>query len=272
MHSPETGGPEMLMELAYRLVVEETPMIQNIRNNVISFITPVVEPDGRDKIVDAYYFNKKYGATVGRMSSPYWGRYVAHDNNRDGMGQFLDLTKNITRTFLEWTPQILHDLHESVTYLYASTGTGPYNEQLDPITIDEWWTLADQRSDRDGEARTCRACGPTTTTTAGFRTTCSSSPTRTTPPGDSTRCRATDPTPRLVRPGATTTSREWYRPNPPLAAIKWGPRANTNIQESAHPAHARPGWPGAEDLPRELLDQEQALRREGPQRPGVSAG
>ena len=23
-----------------------------------------------------------------------------------------------------------------------STGTGPYNEQLDPITIDEWWLLA----------------------------------------------------------------------------------------------------------------------------------
>ena len=32
---------------------------------------------------------------------------------------------------------------------------------------------------------------------------------------------------------ATTTSREWYRPNPPLPSIKWGPRNNTNIQESA---------------------------------------
>ena len=49
MHSPETGGPEMLMELAYRLVVEETPFIQNIRNNVITFITPVIEVDGREK-------------------------------------------------------------------------------------------------------------------------------------------------------------------------------------------------------------------------------
>src|SRR5690242_8164265 len=32
MHSPETGGPEMLMEMAYRLIVEDTPFIQNIRN------------------------------------------------------------------------------------------------------------------------------------------------------------------------------------------------------------------------------------------------
>src|SRR3984893_14630160 len=32
IHSPETGGPEMLLELAYRLMVEETPFIQAIRN------------------------------------------------------------------------------------------------------------------------------------------------------------------------------------------------------------------------------------------------
>ena len=35
-----------------------------------------------------------------------------------------------------------------------------------------------------------------------------------------------------VRAGATTTSREWFRPNPPLPSIKWGPRNNTNIQQS----------------------------------------
>ncbi len=33
IHSPETGGPEMLIELAYRLMIEETPFIQTIRNN-----------------------------------------------------------------------------------------------------------------------------------------------------------------------------------------------------------------------------------------------
>jgi hypothetical protein len=32
---------------------------------------------------------------------------------------------------------------------------------------------------------------------------------------------------------ATATSHEWFRPNPPLPSIKWGPRNNTNIQESA---------------------------------------
>ena len=145
VHSTERGGPEMLTELAYRLVVEETPFIQQIRNNVITFITPVVEVDGRERIVDTAYYNAKRQAEglQGTLGLPYWGKYVAHDNNRDGMGQFLAMTKNVMKVANEWKPTILHDLHEQAQLLlYASTGTGPYNEQLDPITIGEWWMFA----------------------------------------------------------------------------------------------------------------------------------
>ena len=131
----------MLIELAYRLIVEETPFIQAIRNNVIVFITPVIEVDGREKQVDTYYYGKKTGKQ--RPPLMYWGKYVAHDNNRDGMGQYLKLTQNITKTMLEWHPTILHDLHEAQSYLYVSTGTGPYNNSLDPIQVNEWWLLAE---------------------------------------------------------------------------------------------------------------------------------
>ena len=116
MHSGETGGPEMLLELPYRIAVEETPFIQAIRNNVITLITPVIEVDGREKHVDTYYFNKKRPAAEPRLPLMYWGKCVAHDNNRDGMGQFLALTRNTTRTFLDWKPTVLHDLHEASTY------------------------------------------------------------------------------------------------------------------------------------------------------------
>ena len=142
MHSPENGGPEMLIELAYRLIVEETPFIQNIRNNVITLITPVIEVDGREKQVDTYYFNKTRAQGDARLPLMYWGKYVQHDNNRDGMGQMLELTKAVTRTQLQWYPTVMHDLHEAQTYLYSSTGTGPYNDALDPIVISEWWQLA----------------------------------------------------------------------------------------------------------------------------------
>ncbi|HEU5219997.1 MAG TPA: M14 family zinc carboxypeptidase, partial [Gemmatimonadales bacterium] len=232
MHSPETGGPEMLMELAYRLAVEETPFIQGIRNNVITFITPVLEVDGREKQVDTYYFNKKRATGDSRLPLMYWGKYVAHDNNRDGMGQFLQLTRAVTRTVLEWKPTILHDLHEAQTYLYASTGTGPYNEQLDPITINEWWMLAEN----DVMEMTKR--GVPGVWTYGFYDGwvpnymffIAHSHNAV---GRFYEVQSYGPDNYVVRPGATTTSREWFRPNPPLPAINWGPRNNTNIQESA---------------------------------------
>ena len=90
------------MELAYRLLVEETPFIQKIRNNVIVFLTPVVEVDGREKVVDNYYYQKKTGK---RMPLIYWGNYVAHDNNRDGLGVGLNLTQNI----LQDVPRVAPD-------------------------------------------------------------------------------------------------------------------------------------------------------------------
>ncbi|HST07783.1 MAG TPA: M14 family zinc carboxypeptidase, partial [Gemmatimonadaceae bacterium] len=52
IHSPETGSPEMLMELGYRLAVDESDWVKDIRANVITLITPVTEVDGRDREVD----------------------------------------------------------------------------------------------------------------------------------------------------------------------------------------------------------------------------
>src|SRR5437588_188034 len=138
IHSPETGSPTALMEMAYRLTVDDHEYIKSIRNNLITLITPVIEVDGRDKMVDIYRWHL---AHPGQQWPPlvYWGKYVAHDNNRDAMGVTLKLTENVLNTYLEWHPQVLHDLHESVPYLYDNTvGDGPYNAWIDPILADEW--------------------------------------------------------------------------------------------------------------------------------------
>src|SRR3989475_5554334 len=55
IHSPETGAPTALMELAYRLAVDDSAYIRSIRDNLVTLITPVVEVDGRDLMV--YVFN-----------------------------------------------------------------------------------------------------------------------------------------------------------------------------------------------------------------------
>src|ERR687896_775449 len=231
MHSTENGGPEMLLELPYRLIVEETPFIQQIRNNVITLITPVIEVDGREKQVDTYYFNKTRAQGDARLPLMYWGKYVQHDNNRDGMGQFLELTKAVTRVQLEWHPTVMHDLHEAQTYLYTSTGTGPYNDALDAITIGEWWTLAQN----DVMEMTKR--GVPGVWTYGFYDGwvpnymffIANSHNAI---GRFYEVQSYGPDNYEVRPPATTTSREWFRANPPLPYIKWGPRNNVNIQQS----------------------------------------
>src|SRR5262245_45627350 len=138
IHSPETGAPTALMELAYRLAVDDSPYIKAIRDGMVTLITPVVEVDGRDRMVDVYNWhlahpNENWPPLI------YWGHYVAHDNNRDAMGLSLKLTRNVLNTYINWKPQVLHDLHESVAYLYDNTiGDGPYNAWVDPILTDEW--------------------------------------------------------------------------------------------------------------------------------------
>ncbi len=235
IHSPEHGGPEMVQELAYRLAVQETRFIREIRENVITFITPVIEVDGREKTVDTYYFNKQRLADnpdATRLPLMYWGKYVAHDNNRDNIGQVLALSRNVNRFFLEWHPQILHDLHEASNYLYASTGTGPYNEAIDAITIDEWWLLAKtevmEMTKRNVPGVWTYGFYDGWTPNYMFFAAHSHNAT-----GRFYEVRSYGPDTTTVRLNETQTSREWYRPNPPLPSISWGPRDNTNIQQSA---------------------------------------
>jgi Zinc carboxypeptidase len=141
IHSPETGAPTALMELAYRLAVDESPYIRDIRNNVVTLITPIVETDGRDRMVDLYRWHLAHPKDF-YPPLVYWGKYVGHDNNRDAMAVSLKLTENVLNTFVSWKAQVLHDLHESVPYLYDNTaGDGPFNAWVDPILTNEWEIL-----------------------------------------------------------------------------------------------------------------------------------
>jgi Zinc carboxypeptidase len=231
IHSPETGSPEMLMELAYRLAVEDSPRIQNIRKNEVVLITPVSEADGRDREVDVYNYRKENPAKQA-PNLVYWGKYVAHDNNRDGMSMALALSRNMMGAFLDWHPTVLHDLHESQPFLYTSTGMGPYNAWLDPIVIDEWQKMAyeeiEQMTKRnvpgvwthgyyDGWAPNYmfyianghNSIGRFYETFGG---------------GGADTSQRTVP--------ANATSRTWFRPNPPLPRVNWSIRDNINLQQS----------------------------------------
>jgi hypothetical protein len=230
IHSPETGSPEMLMELAYRLAVEESPRIRSIREHVVTLITPVTEVDGRDRMVDVYNYGRAHHGV--RPPLVYWGRYTAHDNNRDGMVLSQALTRNMLAVYFGWHPTVLHDLHESVPFLYTSTGTGPYNRAIDAITVDEWHQLSYYEIEEltrrglpgvwthgfyDGWtpnymmfiANLRNSVGRFYETYSSFGAECDT-----------------------ARIGPRQRSVEWYRPNPPLDGVRWCIRNNINYQES----------------------------------------
>ena len=243
LHSGETGSPEMLMELAYRLAVSERPAIQEIRRNAVVLITPVAEPDGRDRTVEWFYRHLRgrkgsYDEIREILSPPYWGHYVLHDNNRDGMQVTQALSKALHESWFAWHPQVMHDLHESVPFLYISTGHGPYNRGVDPVTIHEWTELGDH------EAGALSSLGLPGVWTWGFWDGWW--------PGYLTSVANTHhgigrfyetfgnshagTFEREIKSryaGKPVTDVQWYRPWPPDKKVRWSLRNNTNYMEAA---------------------------------------
>jgi hypothetical protein len=234
LHSPETGQPEATMELAYRLAASDDPMIRAIRENVVVFLIPVVEPDGRNRVVDWY---RLYGQGIVEYDEripgpPFWGKYIRHDNNRDGLQMVARLTRESLGLFLDWKFPVSLDLHESVPYLYVSTGTGPYNPNVDPITVSEWQWVANY------EVTALTALGKPGVWTHGFYDGWNPSYLlwQTNNRNAMGRFYETfgNSLPYTMRRtlGSGPTSVQWYRPNPPRSETIWSLRNNVNYVQT----------------------------------------
>lgn len=261
LHSSETGPAEMLMELAYRLVAEDSALLGKIRSNLIVAITPATDPDGRDRYTDWYYRNKIDDTDDLNPvpDAPYWGKYIFHDDNRD-INYSGASARSLLAYYLQWHPPIMHDLHESVPFLYTYSGQAPQNPNLDPILYGElpWfsnfemsqltkygmpgvWTHAFvdawspgyvgfMSSNHNGMLRMYETFGNA---------------------GATTMLRHVAPVPGQPkepnRPDQTT--RDWFRPLPPYKEVEWSMRNNTNYMETA----ALSGLQLAADFPEVVL-------------------
>jgi hypothetical protein len=243
LHSAELGPPEMLMELAYRLATEESPLIQKIRSEVVVALMPVADPDGRDRSIDWY---NRYQIDVTDNNAqfeagvPYWGKYTKHDDNRDINYAGL-ANQNFLRWYLDWHPPVMHDLHESVPFLYSFSGQSPQNPLVDPITwaelpwfsnfemaqltkygmpgvwdhgyVDGWSPgyVTTMSSNHNGLWRFYEIMGN------GGATTMHRSLTAGGPGGGAL---------------SNVTTRQWFRPTPPYKDVMWSMRNNTNYAET----------------------------------------
>ncbi|MGB6821958.1 MAG: M14 family zinc carboxypeptidase, partial [Candidatus Acidiferrales bacterium] len=232
IHSTETGAPTALMELAYRLAVDDSQYIQDVRNHVITLITPIVEVDGRDRMVDLYRWHLAHP----QENYPpllYWGHYVAHDNNRDAMAMTLKLSQNVLNTFVSWDAQVLHDLHESVPYLYDNTaGDGPFNAWVDPILTNEWEILG-WRNVQDMTKFGMPGVfthGEFDTWSPGYLMFFAAMHNGISRLYETFGNGGADTEERTLQPDEY--SRTWWRQNPPLQKVLWSQRDNNNYEET----------------------------------------
>jgi len=135
MHATERAHAQMTSELMWRIASEESKEMQKIRDNVITLVVPVTNPDGVDIVVDWY---KKNLGTPYETSNPpiLYQKYVGHDNNRDWFMNNMQETKALTEIlYNKWYPQIVHNHHQtspSWTRIFLPPFRSPVNPNIHP--------------------------------------------------------------------------------------------------------------------------------------------
>lgn len=131
LHATEVAGAQQSPELAYRVVSEETPEMQRIRDNVILVQCPVINPDGLDIV--AHWYEKNVNTQYELAPTiQLWNKYVGHDNNRDwymfNQIESRDVAKEL---YQDWFPQIVYNQHQSGPFP-SRIFVPPFDDPMNP--------------------------------------------------------------------------------------------------------------------------------------------
>ncbi|WP_323756928.1 M14 metallopeptidase family protein [Roseivirga sp.] len=135
MHATERAHAQMTSELMWRIAAEESEEMQKIRDNVITLVVPVINPDGVDIVVD--WYRKTLGTPYESSSPPIlYQKYVGHDNNRDWFMNNMPETKAVTTVlYNQWYPQIVHNHHQTAprgAMIFIPPFRSPVNQKIHP--------------------------------------------------------------------------------------------------------------------------------------------
>ncbi len=136
IHASEVGAAQMSMELAYKLITEQTPENREILDNVIFLLVPSFNPDGLIMVRDWY---NKYLQTPYEASGMPWlyHKYTGHDNNRDAFMLTQVESQYVTKIlYKDWFPQVYLDAHQmgrSGPRLFVPPFADPANPNVDPL-------------------------------------------------------------------------------------------------------------------------------------------
>lgn len=135
MHATEMAHGQMTSELAWKVAAEESPEMRRIRENVITLIMPMINPDGLEIVRDWYMQTLD---TPYQDSGPPWlyQKYVGHDNNRDWFMNNMQETQVVNRVlYHEWYPQVVYNHHQTAPYwtrIFLPPFSDPVNPNIHP--------------------------------------------------------------------------------------------------------------------------------------------
>lgn len=140
VHGNEISSTDAAMMTAYHLLASKNnAQVDKIMNNVVTFIDPLQNPDGRDRFVHHYTTSRGLLPDSSRLSveqNEAWpgGRtnHYLFDMNRDWFALTQPETIGRIKALQEWYPLVFVDLHEmggNDSYYFAPEAI-PYNPHL----------------------------------------------------------------------------------------------------------------------------------------------
>ena len=113
LHSTEVAGGQHILQLAYDLLAHaDDPKIKPIFDNVILMLWPSINPDGQNIVAKWYMGNVGTPFETAPLTELYQ-KYVGHDNNRDAYMLNMVESREMSRAWRHWEPQIIYVHHQS---------------------------------------------------------------------------------------------------------------------------------------------------------------
>jgi hypothetical protein len=149
VHGDELSSTDAAVELAYQLVAGNDSLTRKIRNEVVTIIDPLQNPDGRERFLKQMEMCSGVVPNLDDQSLQHggfwpWGRgnHYLFDLNRDWFALVQPETQSKVRAVLQWNPQLLVDAHEMGpldSYLFFPPGE-PFHPAM-PNTLKKWWKI-----------------------------------------------------------------------------------------------------------------------------------
>jgi hypothetical protein len=113
LHATEVAGAQHTIQLAYDLLAHaDDRQLKPVFDNVVLMLWPSINPDGQNIVANWYR---------GNVGTPYetaplvelYQKYVGHDNNRDAYMLNMVESREMSRAWRYWEPQIIYVHHQS---------------------------------------------------------------------------------------------------------------------------------------------------------------